>query len=88
MDDQLRIIYSKIFNQLSFIQLRDKDALILLNTRDYDIIEQSFDKNVAKLNLTLFFKESFSLKASTYRKYSQAYYEEIVVNNEVESRVA
>ena len=48
----------------------------------------SFDKMVAKLNLTLFFKESFPLKASTYRRYSQAYFEEIVINNEVEARVA
>jgi len=28
------------------------------------------------------------MKASTYRKYNQAYYEEIVINNNVESRVA
>lgn len=88
MDDQLRIIYSKILNQLSFIQLRDKDALILLNTRDYDLITQCLDKHVAKLNLTLFFKEAFPLKASTYRRYSQAFFEEIVINNEVEARVA
>jgi len=28
------------------------------------------------------------MKSSTYRKYNQAYYEEIVINNEIESRVA
>lgn len=40
------------------------------------------------MNLTLFFDKAFPLKASTYRKYNQAYYEEIVINNDVESRVA
>jgi hypothetical protein len=73
---------------LSFIQLRDKDALILLNTRDYYLIDLCLGKMVAKLNLTLFFKESFPLKSATYRKYSQAYFEEIVINNDVEPRVA
>ena len=28
------------------------------------------------------------MKASTYRKYNQAYFEEIVINNEIEERVA
>ena len=48
----------------------------------------TFDKLVAKINLTHFFKKSFPLKCSSYRKYNQAYYEEIVINNAVESRVA
>ena len=62
--------------------------MILLNTRDYDLIQQCLEKHVAKLNLKLFFKETFPLKASTYRKYSQAYFEEIIINNDVELRVA
>jgi hypothetical protein len=28
------------------------------------------------------------MKSSSYRKYNQAYYEEIVINNDVEQRVA
>ena len=59
-----------------------------MNTRDYDLIQLSLEKHVAKLNLTQFFDESFPLKASTYRRYSQAYFEEIVINNDVEARVA
>jgi hypothetical protein len=41
-----------------------------------------------KLKLTLFFNKDFPMKSSTYRKYNQAYYEEIVINNNVEQRVA
>ena len=39
-----------------------------------------------KINLTQFYGKTFPLKSSTYRKYNQAYYEEIVINNEVEAR--
>jgi hypothetical protein len=59
-----------------------------LNQRDYELIRLSFEKYVTKINLSLFFKKSFPIKAATYRKYDQAYYEEIVINNDVESRVA
>ena len=52
------------------------------------MIRLTFNKNTVKLNLTLFFDKSFPLKASTYRKYNQAYYEEIVINNNVELRIA
>ena len=48
----------------------------------------TFDKYVAKINLTLFFDKAFPLKCSSYRRYNQAYYEEIVINNAVEQRVA
>ena len=88
VDDDLRIVYSQIFRQSRFIQLRDKDALQFLNQRDYELIRLSFEKYVTKINLSLFFKKSFPIKAATYRKYDQAYYEEIVINNDVESRVA
>jgi hypothetical protein len=68
--------------------MRDKDALHFLNQRDYELIRLSFDRYTTKMNLLLFFKKAFPLKASTYRRYNQAYYEEIVINNNVESRVA
>lgn len=70
VDDDLRIVYANIIRQLKFIQLRDKDALAFLNNRDYELIKLSFQKYTTKLNLTLFFKKSFPLKASTYRKYN------------------
>lgn len=84
VDDDLRIVYSQIFRQLRFIQLRDKDALQLLNQRDYELIRLSFNKYTTKLNLTLFFPKAFTMKSSTYRRYNQAYFEEVVINNDVE----
>lgn len=84
VDDGLRIVYSQIIRQLRFIQMRDKDALHLLTQRDYELIKLTFMKFTTKINLTLFFDKAFPLKASTYRKYNQAYYEEIVINNDVE----
>lgn len=87
-DDELRVVYSQIIRNLKFIQLRDADAITLLNTRDYQLIKLTFQRYTAKLNLTLFFEKSFPINASTYRRYNQAYFEEIVINNEIESRVA
>mmetsp|Transcript_12393 Transcript_12393/g.19339 ORF Transcript_12393/g.19339 Transcript_12393/m.19339 type:complete len:148 (+) Transcript_12393:2321-2764(+) len=51
VDDNLRIVYGQIFNKLRFIQLRDKDALHLLNKRDYELIRLSFQKYTTKINL-------------------------------------
>ena len=81
-------MYSQILRQLRFIQLRDKDALHLIKQRDYELISVSFDKYTAKINLTHFFKKAFPMKSSTYRRYNRAYFEEIVINNDVEPRVA
>ena len=88
VDDDLRIVYSSILRQCRFIQLRDKDALHFLNQRDYELIRMTFDKYVAKINLLLFFEKTFPLKCSSYRRYNQAYYEEIVINNNVQERIA
>ena len=49
VDDDLRIVYSSIFRQLRFIQMRDDDALCLLKNRDYELIRQSFDKHITKM---------------------------------------
>ena len=84
MDDNFRIVYTMIMKTLNFIQLRDRDALHLLNTRDYELIKLSFSRYVTKIKIG----SRTQMKCSTYRKYNQAYYEEIIVNNQVESRVA
>lgn len=63
MDDDLRIIYSQILKQLKFIQLRDQDALRLLNSRDYELIRLTFEKHVARINLLNFFPETFPMKS-------------------------
>ena len=73
--------------------MRDKDAIHLLNTRDYELIRLSFDRNVAKINLALLMdfgpdEKIPVLKCSTYRKYTPAYYEVIIIYNTIESRVS
>lgn len=40
------------------------------------------------MNLEQFFYKSYTLKSNSYRKYDQAYFEEILVTNNIESRVA
>lgn len=72
---------------LQFLQMRDKDAIQFLKQRDYDLIRLTFTKKVTKLNILLFFKKTFSLKSQNYRQYNQAYYEEILIDYGVESRV-
>jgi hypothetical protein len=74
--------------QLRFIQLRDKDAQQFLKQRDYEIIRLTFDKMTTKLNMNQFYKKSFSLKSQNYRKYTQAFYEEILIDYAIEPRVA
>ena len=89
IDDNLRIVYSWILRQISFLQMRDKDALHLLNTRDYEMIRVTFQKHTTKIDMKNFYKNPFSIKAATYRKYNQAYYEEILISSgNVEQRVA
>lgn len=40
------------------------------------------------MKLGIFKENQFSMKALTYRKYSQAYFEEIIINNNVDVRIA
>ena len=47
--------------------MRDKDALILLKNRDYDLIRLTFDKFTTKIKITLFFKKGFAIKSHAYR---------------------
>ena len=93
VDDDLRIVYTQIMRNIRFIQLRDVDAIHFLTTRDYELIKLSFSRNTTKLNLALF--QDFGpdekipvMKCSTYRTYTPAYYEVIIIYNEIESRVA
>ena len=52
------------------------------------MIELTFEKFTCKVNLSKFYKQEFSLKSLSYRKYSRAYFEEIVINYDIEERVA
>lgn len=89
IDDNLRIVYANILRQLRFVQLRDGDALHLLRQRDYELIALTFSKRPTQLAMSLFGVKSQIMRCHSYRKYNQAYYEEIVILNEgsVEARV-
>jgi len=47
----------------------------------------TFRDYVAKVDLKQFYNVVLPMKSSTYRRYNQAYYEEIVINNDVEERI-
>ena len=85
INDKLKVVYTMIFRQMRFVQLRDTDAVYLLETRDYDIIRRSFDKYVIKINNeALGYECAKQEKCHRYRKYNQAYFEEILINNKIE----
>jgi len=89
LDDKLKVVYNQIIHVLKFIQLRDKDALYLIKAKDYTLIEKTFDKYPTQLNdLQRYFEEPFSLKSNKYRVYSEAYYEEIIIEYNVDRRLA
>lgn len=86
MDDDLRICYSQILRKLKFIQLRDKDAIQLLKARDYDLIRVSFTKFTTKIKVRDFTDDEtkVGLKSRNYRKYNQAFYEELLINYRID----
>jgi len=88
VDDELRIVYAQILRVLKFIQLRDADALHFLKQRDYELIRVTFTKLPTKIAITNFFDKDFELKSQAIRRYTQAYYEEILIDYSVEPRVS
>jgi len=88
INDQLRIVYSKILRKLKSIQLRDKDGVQLLVTRDYELIRECCKKSSQKLDLISkgFKKEGFI--SHSYRFYNPAYFEELLLRYRVDDRIA
>jgi len=72
------------------VQLRDRDGLHLLKTRDYELIRVTFTKFSTKLRVNGFTdgKSAVGLKSRNYRKYNQAYFEEMLIDYDVEGRIA
>lgn len=63
--------------------------MVFLKNRDYEIIKQCFEKFTTKLNIEQYgYCLSTSLKCHSYRKYNQAFFEEMVINYDIEERVA
>jgi hypothetical protein len=60
----------------------------MLRERDYELIRVSFSKIPVKIPITQFQKDNIELKSQSYRKYTNAYYEEILIDYKIESRVA
>ena len=73
---------------MRFVQLRDSDAVHLLETRDYELIKQLLDKLTTKLSLAQFWYKDKKVMCHTYRKFNQAFFEEILINYQVEERAA
>jgi hypothetical protein len=70
------------------IQLRDKDAKHLIETRDVKLIEKVFEKIPTRVDgVQNYFKEPFKLKSRKYRAYSEAYFEEIILESNIHFRI-
>jgi len=53
--------------------------------REYDLIKITFSKIITKIPTDQFFKEKLkSIKCQNYRFYNQAYYEEILIDYDIE----
>jgi len=86
MEEKLRIVYSQILRRLKFVQLRDQDALKMILDRDFELIDLMIGKVTTKINILS--AGASGLKSNTYRAYNRAYFEEIIINYDVEQRVA
>lgn len=87
IEDNLRLVYDQILTLLSEINLRDSDALHFIKERDFKIIEKSFTKLCKGCFVGLFMHKKYGNQIfKRYKTYSRAYYQEIIVRNEVEAR--
>ena len=60
----------------------------MLETRDFELIQQAFNKRVDKVSVEGLFEIPTNSLCHTYRKYDSAYFEEIILTYNVEKRVA
>jgi hypothetical protein len=83
------VVYSQIIRQMKFIQLRDLDAKLLLETRDYELIRLVLTKFSTKMQTDGLFDVS-TLICHSYRKYNPAFFEEVLLDykDKIDGRVA
>ena len=87
IDDNLRLVYDQILGKMRDIYLRDRDALHFIRTRDWKIIEKSFEKCTKGNNTNSFMhKKLASFTIMHYKYYNRAYYQELIIKNDVENR--
>lgn len=85
--DDLRIVYSNIIRFLKFIKLRDTDGYHLLQTRDFVLIELIFNKYALKKKFDDLVEPGTTFICDSFRVYNPAYFEEIIMEFNVEPRV-
>lgn len=89
IEDDLKVVYVQIMDKLKEIYIRDKDALHFIRKRDWDTIEFSFSKmakgSFTGLQIWKLFDWS-SQQGRKYKQYNRAYYQEIIIKNDVEQR--
>lgn len=87
IDGQLRIVYDQILGKLKELYLRDKDALLFIKNRDFKIIEKSFEKTTkSPLSSLKMHREQHKHTSYRYRTYSRAYYQELIIKNDIDER--
>ena len=88
INDNLRVVYSKILKKLNQILLRNKDAELLLNTRDYELIQVCFRKRPTKVAVADMFTIGNPICYS-YKQYNPAFFEEVLLDSssKIENRV-
>lgn len=75
----MRVVYSQIIRKLRFMQLRDKDAKRLLETRDYELIRIVLQKFTLKINFGELCEIGMPI-CHSYRAYNPAYFEEVLLD--------
>jgi hypothetical protein len=87
VEDNLRLVYDQIMGKLHVLYLRDRDALHFIRQRDWKIIEKSFSKT-SRSGITGVFmhKQLPNHSAYHYKTYNRAYYQELIIKNDIESR--
>jgi hypothetical protein len=74
--------------KLKEVYLRDRDALHFINQRDFKIIEKSFSKHSKGMFSGLQIAKNDDQCSKYYKNYNRAYYQEIIIKNDVDDRTA
>jgi len=61
---------------------------VFLETRDFELIRLTFEKFSTKQSVDGHFKISSSMISRSYRQYNTAYFEEIILQYQIEERKA
>ena len=85
LEDKFRVVFLQILKQLREVDLRDQDAVYLLTERDFEAISLVVGKKTSRL--TSLDSQASSIGHS-YKTYTHAYFEEVIIVYAIEDRVA